>query len=46
MDSIDLALEKIREQAPTLKKYKIKIKGPNATRLPSWNEILIDLTLM
>ena len=45
-DTIVLALEKIKEETPNLKKYRVKIKGPNATRLPSWKEISFDLTLI
>lgn len=45
-DSIEQAYEKIKEKIPTLRKYKVKIKGPNATKLPSWKEILLDLSLI
>jgi hypothetical protein len=45
-DTIEMALEKIKEETPNLKKYKVKIKGPNATRPPSWKEISFDLTLI
>lgn len=45
-DTIVLALEKIKEEAPNLKKYNVKIKGPNSIRLPSCKDISIDLTLI
>ena len=45
-DSIDLALYKIKEETPNLKKFNVKIKGSNVTRLPSLKEISFDLTLI